>query len=121
MHISCTTAGMQTLQIWHQRGVDFYLENAHGKSPLFLCCRYNHPNAILFLEKIGIDILKENKAGLHPIEYSMVRGSFLCFDLLLKYKLDKRRGKAEEVDKRLLLQIRSVGRLDSSSEERVRI
>jgi ankyrin repeat protein len=73
--------------MWHELGWDFNLENDHGKSCLFLCCRYNHPVAIETLHSLGIDILKKNKNGTHPLEYSILRGSFDCFDLLLGYYL----------------------------------
>ena len=52
----------------------------------------------------------KEKDGLHPIEYSAVRGSFLCFEYLLKYKMQKRRGVREGVDERLLRKIMMMGR-----------
>lgn len=104
IHISCTTSGLDTLKIWHEKGWDFNIENSQGKSCLFLCCRYDHPGSIQFLESITLDILRPNKHGVHPLEYCVTRGSFSCFDYLLSFRLKKLPNELLDVDKILLNQ-----------------
>lgn len=90
IHISCTTGGFGTLKVWHELGWDFSVENSQGKSCLFLCCRYDHPKALTFLEQIGGNMFAPNKDGISGLEYCLFRGSCRCFLYLLMYRLEER-------------------------------
>jgi ankyrin repeat protein len=43
IHISCTTGGLKTLEMWKKLGWDFGIKNKQGKSCVEVCCRYDHP------------------------------------------------------------------------------
>lgn len=83
INISLNTAGLDTARIWLKRGI--LHQSDLGLDHTRMACRYDHPETLAFLEKEAkIDLISFSK-GLSSIEYSFRRGSFNCFDYLLKY------------------------------------
>lgn len=58
-----------------------------------------------------MDILKPDKNKVHPLVYCVFRGSFECFEYLMKEKLEIKKGQKEEIDKEILLQLEQIGKL----------
>ena len=85
IHISCSTCGLHTLQVWHDRGYDFEVKSRNGKNCVFSACKFGHVDVLEKLRTFGVSLIAEKPNGQSVLLYPMCRGNTDAFLYLLRY------------------------------------
>lgn len=87
IHISCSTCGIRTIEVWHERGFDFNVKSRSGKDCVFAACKFGHAQVLRLLQSYGVSLKKEKPNGHSVLGYAFCRGNIDAFEYLLDYYL----------------------------------
>ena len=89
IHISCSTCGINTIDVWHERGFDFTVKNRSGKNCVFAACKFGHVVVLEKLRSFGVSLIAEKPNGQSVLLYPMCRGNTEAFLYLLGFYIDE--------------------------------